>query len=182
MKKVALLTFVGLLCATTVYGQAGVIVLAGDAQGLDCNLSDKSPGVCSFYAVHILTPGAMACSFSAPAPSCFTGSWLSDAHVFPVTLGDSQNGVAIGYGECRPGPIHVLTLNFFCQGLSQNCCYYSVKPHPDVTSGEVEVVDCNENPLYARGGFGIVNSTTDCECGPPTRDSTWGKVKSTFGD
>jgi hypothetical protein len=102
--------------------------------------------------------------------------------VFPVTVGDSQNGISIGYAVCTPGPIHVLTINFFCQGLSQNCCYYSVKPHPDVLSGVVEVVDCSNSILTAKGGFGIVNSTNECECGPPTRDSTWGRVKSIFDE
>jgi hypothetical protein len=181
MKKIILaLVFIVLTTGRSAYGQAGAIVLAGDPQGTDCNLSDKTAGMCAFYVVHVGTPGALASSFSAPVPACFTGSWLSDTVVFPVTVGNSQNGISIGYGTCVPGPVHVLTMNFFCQGMSQNCCYYSVRPHPVGESGVVEAVDCYNNLLTAKGGFGIVNSTNECECGPPTRDSTWGRVKSIF--
>ena len=180
MKKVIFALVCLLVCAQTAYGQAGAIVLAGDPEGVDCNLNDSTAGMCSYYVVHVGTPGATASQFSAPAPSCFTGAWLSDTVVFPVTVGDSQNGVSIGYGPCTPGPIHVLTINFFCQGMTPICCYYSVKPHPEVLSGNVEVVDCANSLLEAKGGFGIVNSTSECECGPPTRDSTWGRVKSIF--
>jgi len=178
-----ILALIGLLVSVQPsFGQAGAIVLAGDSQGIDCNLSDTSAGMCAFYVVHVGTSGATASQFSAPAPACFTGSWLSDTTIFPVTVGDSQNGVSIGYGPCTPGPVHILTINFFCQGMSQNCCYYSVKPHPDVTSGTVEMVDCTYTTLQAKGGFGIINSTSECECGPPTRDSTWGRVKSIFDE
>jgi hypothetical protein len=171
-----------LTLAHAAFGQAGTIALASDPEGTDCNLNDKSPGMCSFYVVHVGTPGAQASQFSAPAPACFAGSWLSDTAVFGVTVGDSQNGISIGYGACMPGPIHVLTINFFCQGMSQDCCYYMVKPHPDETSGVVGVVDCMDNLITGKGGFGIVNSTEQCECGPPTRDSTWGRVKSIFDE
>ncbi|MEJ2721943.1 MAG: hypothetical protein P8181_12520 [bacterium] len=159
MKKVMLaLALLSLVSTGSAHGQAGAIVLAGD----------------------VGTSGAQASEFSAPVPSCFTGTWLSDTVVFPVTIGNSQNGVSIGYGQCTPGPIHVLTINFFCQGTTSNCCYYRIKPHPDRETGTVGVVDCSDDLLTAKGGSGIVNPTDDCRCGELTRDSTWGKVKATF--
>ena len=180
MKKAILALLIGLVCAPSAHAQGGAIVLSGDPQGSDCNINDSSAGMCAVYVVHVGISGAVASQFAAPVPACFAGTWLSDSPVFGVTVGNSQSGVSIGYGQCTPGPIHVLTINFFCQGLSEPCCYYSVVPHPDVTSGVVEAVDCMNNLLTAKGGFGIVNSTNECECGPPTRDSTWGRVKSIF--
>ena len=75
------------------------------------------------------------------------GLYLSDTAVFPVTIGSSQTGVAIGYGACLAAPIHILSINVFCQGLTPPCCYYSVLPDPQTLSGQIEVVDCANNLL-----------------------------------
>ncbi|UCH83256.1 MAG: hypothetical protein JSW50_12435 [Candidatus Latescibacterota bacterium] len=182
MKKGILILLIALVPVQTAYAQGGAIVLSGDPQGSECNINDKSAGMCAVYVFHVGISGAFASQFAAPAPACFSGTWLSDTPVFGVTVGGSQTGVSIGYGQCTPGPIHILTINFFCQGMTQPCCYYTVQPHPELPSGVVEAVDCMDNLLTAKGGFGIFNSTDECECGPPTRDSTWGRVKSIFDE
>lgn len=181
MRLLTLALVVMLAAVGSAHGQAGAIILSSNDSGTECNLQDKSAGMCSYFVVHVSTIGALASSFSAPAPPCFSGTWLSDTAMFGVTLGDSQNGVSVGYGSCLSSPIHVLTVNFVCQGLTENCCSYKVHPHPDVISGEIEVVDCSMNTLFAIGGRAVVNPTTGCECGPPTQDSTWGKVKTLYG-
>ncbi|MEJ2720563.1 MAG: hypothetical protein P8181_05410, partial [bacterium] len=66
--------------------------------------------------VHTATPGAIACQFSAPLPECFVGSYVSDTSVFPVTIGNSQLFVSIGYCVCLAAPIHVLTINLLVEG------------------------------------------------------------------
>ena len=34
---------------------------------------------------------------------------------------------------------------------------------------------------FGKGGRAVVNPDSGCECGPPTQDSTWGKVKTLYG-
>lgn len=183
MKKALLLTLVLMLGASMAFAQGGSIGVFADPAGSSCNLTDAAPGLLSFYAVHVLTPGATASQFSAPKPACMaSATYLSDTGVFPVTIGNSQNGVAIGYGACLAAPIHVLTINFFGSGLTPACCYYGVFADPNLASGQIEVVDCAENLIYATGGVGIVNPNATCQCDVPVQDTTWGKVKSIFAE
>ncbi len=183
MKKAALLTIAMLCVASLVFAQGGSIGVFGDPGGTDCNIIDAAPALLSVYVVHVNVPGATASQFAAPAPACMaSASYLSDGSVFPVTIGNSQTGVAIGYGACYAGPVHILTINFFGSGLTTACCYYEVVPDPLVASGQIEVVDCVENLLFATGGIGIVNADGTCFCDVPTQDTTWGQVKSLYSE
>jgi hypothetical protein len=203
--KALLLTFLCLaFAAGSAWGQAGAIGIYGDNAGTNCNLNDKYTGLQQYYVVHTNTLGATACQFSAPKPWCLLATYLSDAPIFPVTIGNSQTGVSVGYGACRSGFIHVLTLQFFTQGLSPNCCCYFVQPDPLVPSRRIEVVDCAFQIVYANGGWGYINALPRCvcdlcatgayspECGGgwedclnppvPVRESTWGAVKHVYSE
>jgi len=181
MKKTLLFTLVLMLSASMAFAQGGSIGVFSDAAGTSCNLIDGAAGLLSFYVVHTLTPGASASQFIAPAPACMLGaSYLSDTAPFSVTIGNSQNGVAIGYGACLAAPIHILTINFFGGGLTTPCCYYGVFPDPLVAAGQIEVVDCAENLLFATGGEGVINPDATCQCDVPVYDTTWGQIKSIF--
>jgi len=182
MKKALLLTLVLVVSASMAFAQAGSVGLFADTGGTDCNLADLTPGLTAYYAVHVYHAGAIACQFAAPKPACLLATWLSDTAVFPVTVGGSQGGVAIGYGSCQGAPTHVLTINYFTQGLTAPCCVYPVVNDPNIPSGEIEVVDCANNLLVGTGGVGIVNSSPNCDCDVPTEDTTWGKVKSLYTD
>jgi hypothetical protein len=180
MKKALLLTLVLMVSASMAFAQGGSVGIFADTGGTNCNLSDMLPGLCPYYVVHVYHAGAAASQFSAPKPACFLGIWLSDTAVFPVTIGSSQAGVAIGYGTCQAAPTHVLTINMFCQGLTGPCCRYPVLADPNVPSGQIEVVLCDNSLVYGTGGEGIVNSNATCNCDVPVQDSTWGKVKSLY--
>ncbi len=183
MKKTLLITLVLMLSASMAFAQGGSIGIFSDVAGSSCNLTDAAPGLLSLYVVHVLTPGATASQFAAPAPACMLGAtYLSDSSPFSVVIGSSQTGVAIGYGACIAAPIHVLTIQFFASGLSTPCCYYPVVPDPNVPSGSIEVVDCTETLLTATGGLGIINPDGTCQCDVPVQDTTWGKVKSIFAE
>ncbi|UCH83400.1 MAG: hypothetical protein JSW50_13220 [Candidatus Latescibacterota bacterium] len=182
MKKVVFLTVALVFAANMAFAQAGSVGIFGDPAGTTCNLTDVVQGLLSVYVVHV-NAVATASQFSAPMPGCMVGaSWLSDTGIFPVTIGNSQTGVAIGYGVCQTGNIHVLTINYFAAGLSTPCCYYPVLPDPNVPSGKIEVVDCANNLLFASGGIGIINADGSCQCDVPTEETTWGKVKSLYGE
>lgn len=201
--KALLLTFVCLLFAAgTVWGQAGIIGIYGDNAGTNCNLRDSAPGLTPYYIVHVQTTGATACQYSAPTPACLLATYLSDTNVFPVTVGNSQTGVSIGYGTCRIGAIHVQTISFFTQGLTPPCCKYWTCPDPSEGSGEIRVVDCAQNLLTASGTLGMINANATCPCswcasmaciealyrtsstcfGVPIEDATWGRVKDAYSE
>ncbi len=183
MRRLFLIASVMVFAATGAFAQTGSLAVAGDLSGADCNLADI-PGLCTYYIVHLSAPGATAAQFSAPQPGCMTAAlWLSDTPVFPVTIGNSQSGVAVGYGECLTSPITVLSINFFCQGLTGPCCYYQVLPDPNGPSGTIEMVDCDNQLLTGVGGIeGIFNSGPGCDCAVGVEASTWGKVKSLYSE
>jgi hypothetical protein len=180
MKRVVFLAVAALMAASMAFAQGGSLGMFADPAGTNCNLADAVPGLVTYYVVHVNTPGATACEFSAPKPACVLATYLSDASVFPVTVGTSQSGVSIGYGYCAAGPINVLKLNYFAQGMTQACCRYPVLPHP-ITGGPW-MVDCANNQLLTTGGQGIVNANPTCQCNVPTEETTWGQVKSLYGE
>jgi len=163
----------------------GNIVPSADVQGLNRFFFDTSPGLMTVYIVLADIPdvGAMACQFSAPKPACFDATYLTDSTVFPVTLGDSQTGVSIGFGQCLQVPIHVLTITYFGSGLTGECCYYWVYPHPGGVSGQVELVNCNQDLMFGDGGAAIINpNASDCMETNTVESTRWGKVKSLYAE
>lgn len=193
MRRTLSLLLVLSLLPAAAFGQPGTIQIFGDPAGTQCEIMDTAPGLFSLYVVHVFTPGATAAQFSAPKPWCMADAiYLSDTAVYAVTLGNSQSGVAIGYGACVPSPNHILTMNFFAQGTTLPCCCYYTSPDPLVPSGEIEVVDCANEVLYAFRAPAVINFNHSCLCwdlpdgcinGPvPIEDTTWGQVKSIYGD
>ena len=179
MKVMISLPLLLALAAGPAIGQAGSVGLFANIGGTDCNLLDKSSGLVSYHVVHLDTPGAMASQFSAPQPACFVATWLSDTQNFAITIGDSQFGISVAYPQCLSSPIHVLSINFFTQGLTPKCCGFPVRPDPNTRSGEVEAVDCGYELLVARGMYGRVNRDGSCPCEQDI-ESTWGGVKAVY--
>ncbi len=158
----------------------GSIGIFSDAGAAGCNLfDDAGPQMLDVYVVHIGHFGADAAWFSAPAPDCFsTAVHLSDTAVFPATTGDSQTGVEIYYTRCESAPVHVLTIHYFVEGLTQSCCYYPVLPHSD--HANIEVKACGTQIYAATSGVGIINPTNECNCSVAVKEATWGKIKALY--
>ena len=142
--------------------QVPVVGIYSDSLGIDCNLIDSSPGLFTAYVVVHAPIGLTAVQFAAPKPPCFTGTWLSDLSVFPVTIGSSQIGVSIGFGGCLPPPLHVLTLNFFADGTTPTCCAYPVLPEP--SAGIVGFTDCGVKVIAGDGLGATFNGNASCPC------------------
>jgi hypothetical protein len=160
------------LCVGAAFGQAGTIGIFSDQTGTNCFIEDKTPGLLTLYVVHVATDGATACQYVAAKPSCFTATYLSDTNPFPVTIGNSQTGVSVGYGTCRVGTIHVQTISYFAQGTTPPCCTYQVSCDPlggsgSCAAGKVDVVDCDFNLVYGEGGSAVINEE-GCDCPQPT--------------
>jgi hypothetical protein len=169
--------------ATGVPG-AGAIGVFGNPEATACNLFDRAPGLMTFYIVHVLTAEASASEFAAPVPSCMTGAvYLGESSPFGVVIGNSQTGVSIGYGSCRSGPILLLTVRLFVQGLSEPCCLYPVVPDPNYWEPGIWMIDCDRHMLEATSAYAVVNPTGACQCSSvKTEEATWGKIKSMYSD
>jgi hypothetical protein len=146
---VFLVAVVGL--PVTVMAQYAWVGLWEDPSATTCGITDQSAGWKPIYVVVSESSGITATQFSAPKPSCFPATFLSDTQVFPVTLGNSQTGVSIGFGACKTSRVHCLTMNYFTTGTTEGCCPYRVLPHPSVESGEVEFADCDFNVFFGQG-------------------------------
>jgi hypothetical protein len=158
MKKTLLLTIVFTLWATMAFAQTGLISLFADTGGNDCNLLDTAAPN-NWHFVHMSTPGATAIQFLAVLPGCYPGIHLSDQKPFPVTTGDSQIGVAVAYGSCA----------------------YPVVGDPNSPTGTITVTDCAfiDHPNVPSHN-GMINSNAGCLCLVPTRETTWGQIKSLY--
>jgi len=182
MKKALLLSFALMLVAGVAFGQAGSVGVFADPLGLNCNLTDAPPaGLKQYMVVHVYTPGAAASQYRAKLPLCMTGTgamWLSDTNMFPVTVGNSQVGVAVAYGGCFVGPIHTQIISVFAMGTTPACCRWYVDPDPSV--GQITGTDCAFQIFYPTGGQGIINPISGCMCNIPDEDTTWGQVKALY--
>jgi hypothetical protein len=165
--------------------EGGEIGVFPDVVGADCNILDLAPGLLSVHVIHYPGDnGAVASEFAAPMPACMTlAFWLSDT-TFGITPGNSQVGISIGYGNCYTQPIHILTINYFVQGMSEPCCHYPVVAHPQF--GAINAVDCNNQLIPAAGITNTVNGDATCPCPipdtVPVHESTWGQVKALYTD
>ncbi|UCG52704.1 MAG: T9SS type A sorting domain-containing protein [Candidatus Latescibacterota bacterium] len=169
MRRLAFLSLCVLVWASLTFAQVPTLGLYADATGADCNIIDAGPGLLPVYVVVTNTPGVTACQFAAPMPPCMTTTYLSDSQVFGVTIGNSQNGVGIGFGACLAAPLHVLTINYFSSGTTPACCTYPVLPDPAEPSGEILFVDCDLNQVIGMGLTSTVNGNASCPC--PTGDN-----------
>jgi len=183
MKKALLLSLAIVCIASMAFAQGGTLGVYADPQGNNCYPQDIVAGLCTYYVVHTNIAGATASQFRAAQPACMLAVYLSDTAVYPVTIGNSQAGVAVGYGACLLSPIDVLHINYFCQALTPPCCAYPVTPDPNVVSGKIEVVDCVNALLFGTGGTTYVNGNdVDCPCTVATEETTWGAVKSIYAE
>jgi hypothetical protein len=180
-------------------GQPGGIGLFSDAAATSCTAYDELSGLVSIYVVHVQTPGATACQFSIPEPWCSGLTYLSEAVTSPyikigTCSGPSATGCAIAYGSCRPSPNMVLTLTYFGQGTTVNCCCMYVEPDPTATPPGIYVTDCADPPNLLTATGGVVKFNPDGSCtgwycdegcinSPvPVEETTWGSIKAMFAD
>jgi hypothetical protein len=163
----------------------GMIGVYADPTGADCNIVATTSGLKRVHIVHSRTDGATASQFSAPKPACWTNAvYLSDVTMFAIAIGNSQTGIAIGYGQCHTGSVHVMSIDYFIQTApTQFCCPYPVLPDTYAPSGQIEVGDCSFNTVFGAGATAVVNPDASCPCSLPSiavEETTWGRVKAMY--
>jgi hypothetical protein len=159
----------------------GGIDPCGDAGGSVHFMYDTGPGMLNVYIVDQAqyTMGISGSRFSAPAPECFVGTYLSETHPLGG-VGDSRTGITVLYGACMGGPVHVLTIHYYVEGLTPQCCMYWTVPDPSAASGRVEIRDCDGVWRNGYGGGGFINPDQRTLCGTPVKQTTWGGIKALY--
>lgn len=147
-------------------------------------ICDTKSGMLNIYVILHYTgyslPGVTGVQFSAPKPPCFTGVYLSDTHMFPVWIGNSQTGVAIAFGSCLTPPVHVMTMTYFALGTTAEDCVYLTLPDPNNPAGRIEIADCDFNVYQIADGGNFINAPEAACWTNPTETMTWGRVKALF--
>ena len=154
-----------------------------DENGYDAHIVDQNPALITLYVVAYLPEPATAVQFSAPKPACFLATYLDEHTPFPIRIGNSQYDVAIAFGTCISTPQNVLTILYFGEGLTGDCCLYPLDMGADDPAGipgHITYTDCSDPPEIGnfRAGSSVVNWIPGCDS--PVEQSTWGHVKSLY--
>jgi hypothetical protein len=142
------------------WSQTITVGLYSDPEGTECEWNLAADPVVELYV--IITSSEPACltgvQLAVPIPDCARGKlfWMNDDSPFPVTLGDSQSGVAIGFGSYYFTPITVLKMTYIIGSQDLDYCDLQVFPVTNGPPGEALVSDCSFNAVTARGhGVGL---------------------------
>jgi hypothetical protein len=183
MKKILMLSAGFLLCASAVSGQVGYIQLSTDPSSVECDYWDLNPGFLQVYAVHKSTPGVTASRWMIRTGGGFTGLYNGEIIEVSAYSGSTQTGLMAVYIACQAADIHVATVEYYCLGTSPSCAYIEVAADPRVSSGRIEINDCEEITHYVETSRIIVNNFQGA-CGPcatsPTKSTTWGSIKTLY--
>jgi hypothetical protein len=123
--------------------EAGSIGVYADVDGRFSHLMDTG-GTVTFHVVHKVQDGATASAFRIEEPA----GWIrvSANTEFPVSIGNIDDGISIGYGQCMSGSIHVMTLTYQSPGNTEPGASFKVLPH-DEWPNAIQVVNCGSQLL-----------------------------------
>jgi hypothetical protein len=167
------------------------VVDEGDA----CETPDGTPGVRTLRVYHDFAIIASGSRFRIEAGPGVTMTYLSEVHHFPMTIGNTQDGITICYDACLGPSILVATMNYMAYGTSELCSEIRVVPHPDAET--VEAMRCDGTALRAyvsdlvirtpggscgcAGGHVFPGTPRLIDCSPsPLEPTTWGRIKALY--
>jgi hypothetical protein len=155
------------------------IGLYGDAAGTIGFVRDLGPGEIDIYVVYTVYIESMsAVRFSAPPPECFSAVHLGDTTYQPV-VGDSQSGAWVSYPACVTGSIHVMTISYAVEGLSQHCCQYRPVAYPGYADIESQMCD-SMAWVWTHGEKIYISADPVDDCDSPVDQYTWGGIKAMY--
>ena len=182
MFRTAILTLAALAAAGPSFGQSGGRVATySDNPGFsDCNLNEVLYSVNSVYLVHELALEGNTAQFMVQVdwPGAVVAGVDYSSNLF---LGDIYTGVAVTYVGCAPLPHLVARLDFIPMVATPACGgSIEVVADPSLSSGDIEIVDCNSSVASAVGGVLSINGTIDCPCASVITEASWSRVKSLY--
>ena len=191
LSSILLLGLSMLLAPISSHAQYDVIAVFSDTTHTNCAVdffcNGDDCGYILFWVFHYSTSGAQGSRFKAPYQLCLgEHGWLGEYKPFPGTTGDTQVGITVPYGPCLSGWMHILTAWYYAGSLigTADCCEYQVLPHPEASTGDVEILDCTGTWVAADHVSAFVNANSSCPCSIPTgiagQLTTWGAVKALY--
>lgn len=188
MRRVVTLAVLVFLNAAGVQAQTpGHLGLYSDPSSYDCQVLQTYPGIYEIYVIHQLAADVLGVGFSVPIPSCASVSWIGDVSDFPVTVGFSPSGINVGYGTCRMSPIVVMRI-LYAGAPIQDCCPLTIQayihpaqpPYPAAVMCPCTTRYCVAAPVTVSHAYFNANPT--CGCTVPAKETTWGRLKATYGE
>jgi hypothetical protein len=176
--------------------RADTILVSANPFGGDCEMNNTSgPGLRTVYVYH-QHAGSLGTRLRVALDVGVTMNYISETHPFPMTVGNTQDGLSVCYGSCLPpdgGPVAVITYMYLGQTFS--CPSLRVVPHPDAET--VEVITCDgkaESPSLEDLPIPPPNGSCGCgdryqlvgvphifDCAPlPVESKTWGAIKALY--
>ncbi len=183
MKRTLLLVLCMTFFTGTAFAQQGAIGIFGDQKGSICEIYDKEPGSIKVYVIHMHTLGSTGSEFKVDHESWGTElTFIGQTSPYIAVIGKATTGVAIAYGECIPGPNHILTITYFGNGNSPACSYIDIVPDPNANPPGIYVTNCavKREVLSATGSSLVVNPDETCRCVNPEKDPIWKGVKELY--
>jgi len=174
-----------------------LIYLAETLPG-ECSVFDGQPALHTIDVYHNFGSGT-AVRFRVEADPGVTMVYAGETHHFPATVGNSQTGVQVCYGQCMIPSVYfpLISINYVAFGTSSSCAGIRIVPHPDAEV--IEVTGCDGVPKNVYGGVFYVNPDAFCsECGElvarqfegvpedfsceplPVAATTWGAIKARY--
>jgi hypothetical protein len=153
------------------------IRIYGDEYGSTCVLALRTPGPVSSYVVHKVQwlSGTTGSRWKVSDTSTLTATSASSPFTF---FGDPYTDLSVGYGGCRTGIIHIMTLTHVWSGQPVSCGRLTLGPPPVSTT--VLTTDCDYAVQPAKGGVFYFDSGNHPCCPEPTETTSWGAVKALY--
>jgi hypothetical protein len=190
----AVLAIVGLQAASSSAAEGEIELSVLPFSGA-CTLVDNAPALRTIYVLHSFNPGATASRFRIANGPGATMTYVSEAHAWSNTSGDTQSGITICYGACVGNEFVLATVTYMAYGTSAFCSRLLVAPHPQAQT--VEAINCSLTPVatYVQD-LDINTGTSSCGCPLPhvfpgiaqqfgcnpleTMPTTWGSIKALY--
>lgn len=187
--RITAVVFAIMLAAGAAEAQSGGrLAIYSDNPGFtDCNLTETLLASNEMFVVHTGMTEAITVQFKV-IHNWYNATVAQVTYPGNLALGDIFTGVAVTYVGCKPLPHLVAVMTFVPSTPTPECTMLIVAPDPSLESGEIEVVDCSANVLYATWGWACVNTPGCCIygvhpwwCEPiATEATTWGAIKALY--
>ena len=109
-------------------------------------------------------------------------TWLADLNTQPVTVGTTPNGFSMGWADPQNGfgialDVCQVMVIWNCDGCVNTDVPIAVVPHPTSGTGFVAFTDFPGYNLFPAVGLTSLICAT-----VPTQETTWGQIKSLYGE
>ena len=177
MKRSLLLAVIVVFAASQAFAFGGSIGLFASPAGASCALL-QGP-VTQPTMLHIDSDGTTGSQYQALVPTCAGLVHLADLLNFAVSVGNTQQGLSVGYGACdNTGSVNIGSMFTQMTVPTTGCCTWSVGLHPGFPDPTAVSTTCatpiGEEP--AAGGSAILSVNTGvCPCNIANQESTWAR-------